>query len=382
MSNLFIKLFFFLLLPFICHAQADLSSMETKIDSLMKTHIIHTGKKPVHSFLLYTKNEKTGFEMHKGLGTIGRNENSIDADYQFNCASITKTFVATIILQLEEEGKLALSDKAYQYLQSMDFVGADQIHILNDTNYSKEITIEQLLNHTSGIADIFTDAQTRFNISVLLHKKRYYTTALIMERYYRYRLNEKPLNKPGKGYHYSDMNYMFLGFIIEHITGKTLPEAIRERILEKTGMKNTYFDFYEPAVTEGKRIDAFLGKINMTKKINTSYEWGGGGLVTTTKDLAIFIQALFDNKFFKNKATLKKMTNTGQVKKFNANYGYGLFSFNANGKTYYGHGGFYGSLLLYEPVDRITFSANISQATPPYDTEKLVLDLLTIISGN
>jgi len=262
----------------------------------------------------------------------------------------------------------------------MDYVGADKIHILNETNYSKEITIEQFLNHTSGIADIFTDAQTRFNISVLLHKKRQYTTAMIMERYYRYHLNERPLNKPGEGYHYSDMNYMFLGFIIENITGKTLPEAIRERILEKVGMKNTYFDYYEPAVTEGKRIDAFLGKINMTKKINTSYEWGGGGLVTTTEDLALFIQALFDNTFFKQSGTLKKMTDTDKVKKFNGNYGYGLFSFNANGKAFYGHGGFYGSLLLYEPTDRIAFSANISQATPPYNTGKLVLELLNIIS--
>lgn len=382
MSNSFLKFLFFILVPFICNAQSDFSSKETKIDSLMQAHIIHTGKSPVYSFLLYAKNEKTGFEIHKGLGTIGRNEIEIDANYQYNCASITKTFVATIILQLVEEDKLTLSDKAYKFLQPIDFVKADKIHILNGTNYSKEITIEQLLNHTSGVADIFTDAQTRFNISVLLHKKRQFTTAMITERYFRYRLNEKPLNKPGEGYHYSDMNYMFLGFIIENITGKTLPEAIRERILEKTGMKNTYFDYYEPAVTEGKRIDAFLGKINMTKKINTSYEWGGGGLVTTTKDLAKFIQALFDNKFFKKEATLKKMTNTEQVKKFNANYGYGLFSFNANGKTYYGHGGFYGSLLLYEPVDRITLSANISQATPPYDTEKLVLDLLTVISGN
>lgn len=363
-------------------AQHSFQQKEFQVDSIMKAHIVHTGKRPVHSFLLYANNEKEGVEIHKGIGTIGRNQNNIDADYQFNCASITKTFVATIVLQLEEEGKLALSDKGYKYLQPIDFVEADKIHILSDTNYSKDITIEQLLNHTSGIADIFTDAQTRFNISVLLHKKRQFNTKMIMERYYRYHLNKKVFNKPGKGYHYSDMNYMFLGFIIENITGKTLPQAIRERILDKIGMKNTYFEFYEPAITEGKRIDAFLGKINMTKKINTSYEWGGGGLVTTTKDLALFIQSLFNNTFFKNATTLKRMTDTEQVKKFGANYGYGLFSFNANEKTYYGHGGFYGSLLLYEPIYRITFSANISQATPPYNTEKLVAELLNVINSD
>ena len=380
------RLFFFTLVAIFFNynllSQQSFQHKEFKVDSIMKAYIIHTGKRPVHSFLLYANNEKTGFEIDKGFGIVGRSEIEIDADYQFNCASITKTFVATIILQLEEEGRLTLKDKAYKYLQPIDFAEADRVHILKDTNYSKEITIEQLLNHTSGIADIFTDAQTKFNISVLLHKKRQYNTEMIMERYYRYHLNKKPLNKPGEGYHYSDMNYVFLGFIIENITGKTLPEAIRERILEKAGMKNTYFEYYEPAITEGKRIDAFLGKINMTKKINTSYEWGGGGLVTTSKDLAIFIQSLFDNKFFKQSATLKMMTDTDKVKKFGANYGYGLFSFNANGKTYYGHGGFYGSLLLYEPIDRVTFSANISQATPPYNTEELVVELLNVINGN
>lgn len=361
-------------------AQHRFQIQESGIDSIMKAHLIHTGKRPVHSFLLYASNEKTGFEILRGFGVIGRNQNVIDAKYQYNCASITKTFVATIILQLEEEGKLAITDKAYKYLQPTDYAGADRIHILNDTNYSAQITIEQLLNHTSGIADIFSDARTRFNISVLLHKRRQFNTERIMKRYYRYHLNKKPFNKPGEGYHYSDMNYVFLGFIIENITGKTLPEAIRERILKKTGMNRTYFEYYEPVISEGKRIDAYLGKINMTRRINTSYEWGGGGLVTTTEDLALFIQALFNNRLYRQPSTLSKMIDMSKVEKFGSSYGYGLFAFTTNGKVYYGHGGFYGSLLLYEPVDRITFSANISQATPPYNTERLVIDLLTIIN--
>jgi D-alanyl-D-alanine carboxypeptidase len=205
---------------------------------------------------------------------------------------------------------------------------------------------------------------------------------MIMDRFFRDHLNKKPYNKPGEGYHYSDINYILLGFIIEKTTGKTLPQAIRERILEKANMKNTYFEYYEPAIAEGKRVDAFLGKINMTKKINTSYEWGGGGLVTTTKDLGIFIKLLFDNTFFNDSTTLKRMTDFEKVKNLGANYGLGMFSFNANEKTYYGHGGFYGSLLLYEPTDGITFSANITQAMPPYDTEKLVIELLNIIESD
>lgn len=361
------------------YAQDNFLTKERKIDSIMNAHIIHNGKKPVHSFLLYANNETNGFYVHKGVGTIGRNDSRIDEEYQFNCASITKTFVATIILQLEEEGKLKISDKANKYLLNIPFININNIHIYKNVNYSQDITIKQLLTHTSGISDIFSDAATRFNLSVLLHKKRMYGTERIMNTFYKYKLNKKPFNAPGKGYHYSDINYMLLGFIIESITQKTLPEAIRERILDKIKMNKTYFEYYEPKISEGKRIDAFLGRINMTKDINTSYEWGGGGLVTTTKDLAIFIEALFKNKLFINTSTLDEMLDFSITKPLNANYGLGLFKFEFNGGIYYGHGGFYGSLLLYNPIKKITLSANIGQATPPYNSESVVKALLYVL---
>lgn len=237
-----------------------------------------------------------------------------------------------------------------------------------------------LLHHTSGIADIFTDAETRFNISVLLHKRRQFDTKRIMDRFYKYKLNEKPFNKPGEGYHYSDINYMLLGFIIEQVTGKSLAQEIRERILVPLRMNDTYFEYYEARQGNGKRIDAFLNRINMTKSINTSYEWGGGGVVSTTKDLAVFIEALFNNKLFKDSETLKMMTDYSASEKFGAHYGMGLFKLDLNGNVFYGHGGFYGSLLAYDPVNKITFSANIGQANPPYDTGKLINELLDIIN--
>lgn len=379
MANSFLKLVFIILVPFVCSAQSDFKTNEVKIDSLMKASINHKGKRPVHNFLLYAKNEKTGFEINKGVGTIGRIDTPIDEEYQYNVASITKTFVATIILQLEEEGKLKTSDKAINYLKEVDFVKFDQIHLLNKKPYAEEITIAMLLHHTSGISDIFTDAATKFNISVLFHKKRQYTTEMLMNRFYKYKLNEKPFNKPVEGYHYSDMNYMVLGFIIEQLTGKSLPEAIRERILSPLKMENTYFEFYEPKQGNGKRIDAFLNRINMTKNINTSYEWGGGGLVSTAKEMGIFIEALFNLKCFKNEETLAKMLDSSVSKKFDQHYGMGIYSWEISGKTFYGHGGFYGSVLAYNPMDKVTFSANIGQANAPFDASKLVGELLNLI---
>lgn len=360
-------------------AQSDFAIKTDKIDSLMQAHIVHDGKHPVHSFLLYAHNKTTGFEIHHGVGTVGRNDQEIDAGYQYNVASITKTVVATIILQLEEEGKLRVEDKAASYLRGLDYLKFDDFHFWHDSACANDLTIQQLLQHTSGIADIFTDAATKFNISVLLHKKRQYTTEMIIQKYYKYHLNKKAFNKPGLGYHYSDMNYMLLGFIIEQVTGKSLPQAIRERILEPCGMTDTYFEFYESRQGNGKRIDAFLNRINMTQNINTSYEWGGGGLVSTTKDMASFIESLFDLKFFRLESTLNKMIDFSATLNYGATYGLGIFKYELNGKVFYGHGGFYGSVLAYAPAERVTFSANIGQAIPPYDTGLLVQKLIDII---
>jgi len=349
------------------------------IDSLMKAHIVPGGKHPVYNFLLYTKNYSSGCEIINGVGTIGRNDTKIDSDYQFNTASITKTMVATIILQLEEEGKLSISDKAGTYLNDIGFLKFRKFHYFERKAFADSVTVEMLLNHTSGIADIFTDAAIRFNISVLLHKQRQFTPEKVIKRYYRYRLNKKTFNKPGEGYHYSDINYMLIGFIIENITGKELHEAIRERIITPLNLKNTYFEFYEPGQGNLKRIDAFLNRINMTEKINTLYEWAGGGIVSTTQDLATFITELFNGRFFTSSTTLDKMKNTSQSEKFGATYGLGLIRYDIDDLVFYGHGGFYGSLMVYDPLSRLVLCANIGQAIPPYDSGELAKNIIRIM---
>lgn len=144
-------------------------------------------------------------------------------------------------------------------------------------------------------------------------------------------------------------------------------------------MNDTYFEYYEPKRGNGKRIDAFLNDLNMTKEMNTSYEWGGGGLVSTTKDMAKFIESLFNKDLFLNPTTINIMIDISATKKFGTDYGMGMYKFEWNGKTFYGHGGFFGSFLVYDPLDKITLSENIGQAIPPYDSGKLVKELMEII---
>ncbi len=364
------------------HTNAQHVEISQKLENLMVKYQNCDGKKPVCSFLLYLKNSDTQFRFNKGLGVVGRDNTPVDDSFQYNVASITKTLVAAIILQLEEEGKLDINAPIKEYLQPIEFVRYDDLHVYKGKKYQDSITIKMLLNHTSGISDVFTDAETKFNISVFLRPKKKYSAQTFYKKYFQYKLNQKPKNLPGKGYHYSDINYMLLGFIIEQIEHKTLPEAIRQRIIEPLQLKNTYFEYYEEERGEGKRIDAFINKINITKRVNTSYEWAGGGIVSNIEEMAHFIEALFEMKFFKKDKTLKKMIDISDTAKYGAHYGLGVYKYKYDGKIFYGHGGFYGSILAYSPEHKLTISSNIGQSSPPFNRVKLIDKVIAIISKN
>lgn len=360
--------------------QTSFEFKDRQIDSIMRSYLVHKGKKPVHNFLLHSRNENSGYEVYKGVGVLGRDESPIQADFQFKTASITKTFVAVVALQLFEEGALSLDDTAYSYLKGIDFLDYDNFMFHNDTAYAREITIEQLLRHTSGVADIFTDKETRFVLRVLTHKKKEYDEKKIVDLYYKYKLDKMGLFKPGKGHHYSDMNYMLLGFVIEQVTGKTLAENIRERILDPLEMENTYFEYYEPARGRMKQVDTYLNRLNVTKKVNTSYEWAGGGLVSNTKELSTFIEAVFKHEFF-SPETLARMIDLEPAQKFGKDSGMGIFLYKIQGREFYGHGGFYGSIMLYSPDQKISFTVNVGQAEARLDPYELVHALLNVIES-
>lgn len=141
----------------------------------MRQHLVHSGLKPVHSFVLYAENAAESVSIHTGVGIIGRNDTPIDEGYQYNVASITKPVVANIILQLMEEGRLHLDDPVGEYLAHVGYLRFKKLHVLDGESHAGEITVDHLLQHRSGLGDIFVDSAARFNLSVLLHPQRQYS---------------------------------------------------------------------------------------------------------------------------------------------------------------------------------------------------------------
>ena len=172
------------------------------------------------------------------------------------------------------------------------------------------------------------------------------------------------------------MNYVLLGLIIESIEELELHETIRNRILIPLKMADTYFEFYENPTNKDNLVNQYFGNINFSK-LNTSFDWAGGGLVSTNQDLSIFIKALFEYKLINTKS-LKKMIDVKFTKESEYRYGLGVYESIYNGKTYIGHYGFYGTYVGYCPESKTVISYSINQAIPHFDVNGFISKILKL----
>lgn len=342
------------------------------ITALIEEKIDHNASNPVHSILINI--EKDTFYYNEGFGLIDSVGDSVSKHSSFRIASSTKLFVATIILQLHEEGKLQLHDKVAPYLNGLSYLNFTNFHNFEGNKYAQEITIEQLLSHRSGLADTFTDKEEDFFNLVFQNPLKQYTPQEMIALYFQFNLHKSPHCKPNEGWHYSDVNYVLLGILIEQIDQKPLSLAIRNRILKPLKMKDTYFEFYEEAIEENNIIQQYVGDANFSN-INTSFDWGGGGLVSTNTDLSIFITSLFNLKLLKQNS-LDKMIAVKYTKTNESRYGLGVYEFPINEHIFYGHFGFYGTFVGYSPKTKTALSYSISQATPNFNVYAFISQIL------
>ena len=354
------------------------SQKTEELRKMMLSRVSSEGKNPVHSIQVYIAKGDAVF--NEAVGYSDGKSVEAQKDNQYKIASITKTMTSVVILQLQEEGKLSITDTISRFLADSKIVRLNDLHIHKGVSYGNTITIQQLLQHRTGLADIFTDAAFRFYLNEYLNKKQEWKSEKLMGRYYKYGLNKKTHFVPDSGYYYSDVNYFLLVLIIEKVSGETLAQQFRKRIFEPLKMSQTFFEYYEPAIGSGKMAHSFLGKRDITKILNTSYDWAGGGVVSTNADLAIFLKGIFEGKLYKKDSTLSLMITmlphtlkSGRV----SYYGLGLYQYTFNGEKYYGHGGFWGSIIAYNPTKKIIFCGTVNQVNPPFRTNQFVESLLS-----
>lgn len=226
-----------------------------------------------------------------------RKDHLLRADDEFRVASSTKTMVATVVLRLAAEGKLALTDPVEKWLPGKVPSG----HV---------ITLRMLLNHTSGLYDYTKDPVVVQ--SIVGKDRRPWTSAELLAVGVRH----DPVFAPGTRWDYSNTNYAAIGAVLERVTGASLADLIRDRIARPLNLKHTYYATnsawrgrhargYEPDAAHmppgvpaefrdiaGPRHD---GHVDVT---DNKIEWSGaaGGVVSTAQDWARFHNALMSGK--------------------------------------------------------------------------------------
>lgn len=293
------------------------------------------------------------FSWSGAAGVAGRDDQvPMTKDTPIYIASVTKLYTAAAIMRLHEEGAISLDDPMAKYLSDEIIRG---IHRYKGKDYSREITIRQLLSHTSGIADYYTERpKGGKNLFELLREdpERSWTVDEAIERA---RNDLKPNFPPGTGASYSDTNFQLLGKIIETVTGRPLHVVYEEFFFRPLGLTHTWLvGRSEPqAASVAAPADVFYKDTIITKTRSNEVYWADGGIISTAEELIVFLRALNEGRIIR-KDTLDLMHDWHKLR-FPLQYGYGTMYFalprfmNRIMKMppLWGHSGSTGSFLYY-----------------------------------
>ena len=277
-------------------------------------------------------------------------------------ASITKIYVATIIMKLYEQNSIHLDDKISKYLPQELIQG---LNVYQGHDYSGEITIEQLLAHTSGIPDYYgekgKDGKTLFEIFKNDQHRRW----TVEDQVARVRNDLASRSMPGQTASYSDTNYQLLGKIIESITSKPLQNVLSEMLFIPLNLKHTWLTGDQSVQERSIVADVFSGEENITNMRSNSFYWADGGIVSTVEDEVIFLKALKEGRIIKP-ATLEMMHHWNPIQNSGPfEYGFGTMEIKVlpapDILPVWGHSGSTGSFLYYSPVKDLYIAGSINQ---------------------
>ncbi len=342
-----------------------------------------TGTTPIHNCLLLLRDTKQDINFSKAIGLIGPEKGNVTTDCCFKIGSITKLFTATLILQMVEEGLLKLEDYYFDLIDAASKELLSGLHVWDGKDQSSKIKIHHLLSHSTGLKDYFSDDE-RFLNHVMEHPSQSWNWQSVMKKYFEFELHKNPAFLPSAGFHYADTNYLLLSVLIEQLTGKQLHEVYRARIIKPLGLWNTYLEYFEFPENNTNAVFPYFGTHSL-ESINTSFDWGGGGLISNLKDLDIFIRGLLNNVLFEKKETLElmlRLQNNYSLTDDSAApypYGLGIQKKNSAGFSFFGHNSTYGAMLYYDPEKEISLILSIGQFAAMHKAEWMFNKIITTV---
>ncbi len=301
---------------------------------------------------------------------------NLSANKPYFIASTTKLFTTAIILRLKSEGKLHLDDKINKYIPGNILNG---LHIYKGNDHSNELTIKHLLAHTSGLQDYFQDKGANgqsLEDELVSGKDQFWSFEAAIER----TKAMKPLFAPGtkNKAHYSDTNFQLLGKIIEIITGESYAKNCNNLIIKPLGLSKTYL-YQDPGDTIPASLYYKSNPLAIPKAMSSTGP--DGGMVSTSSEMLIFIEAFFTGRLFPAEyiSDLQKWNRI--FFPMQSGTGIHLFKlpwfFNPTGAVpaFIGHSGLSGALAYYSPKINLYVAGTVNQVANPDISFKTMIKL-------
>jgi D-alanyl-D-alanine carboxypeptidase len=283
----------------------------------------------------------------------------------FRLGSITKQFTSAVILQLAEEGKLSLADPLSKFLPGYPKPGADA-------------TIEQLLNHTSGIK-----SYTGIPGWMAGDKP---ATAHTTEQLIAEFKDLPPDFAPGTEHRYNNSGYVLLGAVIEQVTGKPWHAAVDERIARPLGLgtiRNGELEANTPNMATGYSEEE--GKVKPARPIHGSVAHAAGSLIGSVEDLARWAQALHHGKLLEPSSYSQMIGRTTLPNGETVDYGFGIRQERIRGRDAIGHGGGifgFDTASIYVPGDDLFVAVFANSDDPVIEPDVAMLKLAAMAVGD
>ena len=380
-------------------------SLQDHIDGVVARLV--TGEAAPRGAVVRLEAPGVGFAGVAAAGVANAGGEPLTPEHPFHIASIGKLFTAALVLQLVEEGRFGAEgvDARLGDLGVLEDTLLDGLHRRGGVPLGRQITVRQLLTHTGGLADAFGDdadglaadhgrpAPRGLSAGFWRGVKARLAGAPLepdlvtkvwtawdparpndpwagLLNHYLAGLGAAPAAEPGVRFHYSDQGFVLLALLVERLGGESYAVAQRRRILTPLGLNETWMNMDETRPTPLAPAEVWMNGVPvLAAGANLSFDWGGGGQVSTVGDLCRFLDGLLSGALFRYPETLAAMTTWVAPRGLappRVDLGLGLQRWAGSPFEHpvVGHAGAWGARLWRDPETQATVAGTVNQSDP------------------
>lgn len=304
-------------------------------------------------------------------------------DQRFHSASVGKLLTATLLFRAMEQGRIRGDDPVRPLLAPGTL---DGLFVLDGRDGQEDVTVLQLLTHTSGVNDYFESKAldgSSFIDRVLGEPDALWQPGDLLAYT---RTRQRPVGRPGERFFYSDTGYVILGLVAESVYGMPFHEALKEQVLTPAGMKDTLVCFHSPGFDREALAPLIVQGVDVHRYNSLSCDWAGGGLSTTTADLLRFLAQLQQGALLEN-ASLARMGEIHSRYRQGLWYGAGMmqvrfeefFFLLRNLPRLLGHLGVTGVHAWFDPETGARYVLNVGDAGEMARSFRLLIKVLQLV---